>query len=126
MSTHCTIKFVVSQRTDGMDLEPEVTVARLLQYADGYEDFVRPNLETALEEVRNMAIPEEITADTIAATYTGIVDQGLRDWQSSYTAVMGPSAMKDQASRWQWLVEVDVEQFTDSITWRIIGGSDFT
>lgn len=125
MSTHATVKIVVRQRTDGMDLEPEVSTARLMQYADGMEDFVRPHMETALKEVAAMAIPDEITADTVAATYEALINEPLKSWQSSMVRLVTQNELEAQRARWQWLVEVDVERFTDTVTWRIIGGSDF-
>jgi hypothetical protein len=124
MSTHATIKIVVKHR-DGFVFDPEATTTcRLLQYADGYEDFVRPHLTTALEEVAAQAIPDEITADTVGATYGALIDQDLRDWQSSLIRQVDQHTMEAQAGRWQYLVEVDVDLSTTP-SWRIIGGSDF-
>src|SRR5262245_36062903 len=105
MSTHATVKIVVKHRDGFVMPAAPTTTCRLLQYADGMEDFVRPHMHTALEEVRNMAILQEVTADTVGATYTALIDQPLRDWQSSYTNVVDSDALKDQAGRWQWLVE---------------------
>lgn len=133
MSTQATIKFVVTNHHDNAD--PIVTTARLLQHADGYEDFVRPHLEEAQNQMRINATLEEMNAFGLAATYSALVDMEVEEGRvrhgysgrsSSMTTQLNEQQMERNAGRWQYLVEVDVDTFDNVVEWRILGGSDFT
>jgi hypothetical protein len=122
MSTHCTIKFVV--RGNHPDDADQADECRLLQYADGYTDFVEPLLAQVLEAAAEGAeIVEDITAASLAATYESLADMGLPRHASSLTRRVGARTLQNQAGVYQYLLEVDVDQANDTFKGRVIGPS---